>query len=64
MVTYLIRQGRIQEFGKGGGGGGGGGGTVRGAAPGRVLEGGTPPAQLGGMGERCKLPHRGLGRSP
>ena len=20
--------------------------------------------QLGGMGERCKLPHRGLGRSP
>ena len=27
-------------------------------------EGGTPPAQLGGLGERCKLPHRGLGRSP
>ena len=46
------------------GGGGGGGGTVRGAAPGRVREGGTPPAQLGGMGERCKLPHWGLGRSP
>ena len=23
-----------------------------------------PPAQPGGMGERCKLPHRGLGRSP
>ena len=26
--------------------------------------GGTPPAQLGGLGERCKLPQRGLGRSP
>ena len=26
--------------------------------------GGTPPAQLGGLGERCKLPHRGLGWSP
>ena len=29
-----------------------------GAAPGRVREGGTPPAQPGGIGERCKLPHR------
>ena len=27
-------------------------------------EGGTPPDQPGGAGERCKLPHRGLGRSP
>ena len=27
-------------------------------------EGGTPPAQLGGMGERCKLPHWGLGLRP
>ena len=53
-------QRRIQEFGKGGGGGGG---TIRGAAPGRGREGGTPPAQLGGVGERCKLPHWGLGRS-
>ena len=41
-----------------------------GAAPGRVREGGTPPAQLRGMegggggGGRWKLPHRGLGRSP
>ena len=41
-----------------------GGYTVRGATPGRVREGGTPPAQLGGMGEHCKLPHWGLGRSP
>ena len=49
--------------GGGGGWGGGGGGTVSGAAPGRVREGGTPPAQLGGMGERCKLPHRGMGRT-
>ena len=32
-------------------------GRVVGGAPGRVREGGTPPAQLGGMGERCKLPH-------
>ena len=41
------------------------GGRVGVAAPGRVgmREGATPPAQLGGMGERCKLPHRGLGRS-
>ena len=42
----------------GGGGGGGGGGAGRGR------EGGTPPAELGGMGERCQLPLRGLGRSP
>ena len=42
-------------------GGGGGGGGGKGDAPGRVREGGTPPAQLGGMGERCELPHRGLG---
>ena len=32
--------------------------------PGSVREGGIPPAQLGGMGERCKLPYRGLRRSP
>ena len=32
----------------------------RGNLPG---EGGTP-AHLGGMGERCKLPHQGLGQSP
>ena len=30
---------------------GGGGGGAEGDAPGRVREGGTPPAQLGGMGE-------------
>ena len=40
------------------------GGAQYGGAPGRVREGGTPPAQLGGMGERCKLPHRGLGLRP
>ena len=40
------------------------GNRVGGAAPGRVREGGTNRAQLGGMGERCKLPHGGLGRSP
>ena len=59
-------------IGRGGGGGGGHrrgcgkgwGEVVGGAAPGRVREGGTPPAQLGGVGECCKLPHRGLGRSP
>ena len=44
--------------------GGGGGGGAKGDAPGRVREGGTPPAQLGGMGERCELPHRGLGLRP
>ena len=27
-----------------------------GAVPGRMQEGDTPPTQLGGMGERCKLP--------
>ena len=56
-------------FGREGGGGGAHGrprcgyrlGRVVGAAaPGRVREGGTPPAQLGGMGERCKLPPGGL----
>ena len=29
---------------------------VGGTTPGRVREGDTPPAPLGGMGERCKLP--------
>ena len=28
------------------------------------LRSGLPLIQLGGMGERCKLPQRGLGRSP
>ena len=32
--------------------------------PGRVREGGAPPTQPGGMGERCKLPHGGLGLRP
>ena len=40
------------------------GGRVDGAAPGRVREGGTPPAQLGGMGEPCKLPPSGSGAEP
>ena len=41
-------------------------GQVMGVAtyPGRVRERGIPPAQPGGMGERCKPPHQGLGRSP
>ena len=47
----MLTQWRRKEIIVGGGGGGGGGAT--GAAPGRVREGGTPPAQLGGMGERC-----------
>ena len=38
--------------------------VVGGAAPGRVLEGGTPPAQLGGMGERCKYPIGVWGSAP
>ena len=29
-----------------------------------VREGCPPPTQQGGMGERCKLPHWGLGQSP
>ena len=37
---------------------GGGGGGAKGDAPGRVREGETPPAQRGGMGERCELPHK------
>ena len=44
--------------GHGRGCGNGWGEVVGGSAPGRVWEGGTPPAQLGGVGERCKLPHR------
>ena len=39
-------------------------GALYGATPGRVQEGGTPPTQLGSMGEHCKLPHWGLGRNP
>ena len=51
------------ELGRGhrSGCGKGWGKVVDGAAPGRVREEGT---QLGGVGERCKLPHRGLWRSP
>ena len=37
------------------------GGALYGGDPGRVL---PPPTQLGGIGERCKLLHQGLGRSP
>ena len=57
-----------KNLGGGGGGGGGGGhgrcgygwaGVVGGATAGRVREGGTPPAQLGGMGERCNPPPPG-----
>ena len=35
-----------------------------GAVLGRVWEGGTPPAQLRGMEDRCKLPPSGLGAEP
>ena len=28
------------------------------------MGGGTLPTQLGDLGERCKLPQQGLGRSP
>ena len=44
--------------------GGGGGGTDGGCGWGGCGRGVPLPPQLGGMGERCKLPHRGLGRSP
>ena len=43
-------------------GGGGGGGVVK-QYSGRVRRG-IPPAQLGGLGERCKLSQRGLGLRP
>ena len=50
----------------GGGGGGGGGGTKGRRAEGRKRERGRRalPLQLGGMGERCKLPHWVLGLRP
>ena len=52
--------------------GGGGGGRAparvwqssRRGRPGEGAEGDTPPAQQGGVGERCKLLHRGLGLCP
>ena len=40
------------------------GGRVGGAAPGRVREGGTPPAQLGGTGERLSSPIGVCGGAP
>ena len=51
-------QDKVEKLEKGGGGGGGLNGWEgqRGRIP--LLQ------QLGGMGERCKLPHRSLGRSP
>ena len=67
MVNHLSGGSRNWEGGGGGHGrgcGNGWGEVVGGSAPGRVWEGGTPPAQLGGVGERCKLPHRGLGLRP
>ena len=64
----LHNHGRPQLLWKGGGGGGtmwargaGGGGRCR---PGEGAGGGAPPAQLRGMGECWKLPHRGLGLRP
>ena len=71
LYSYAVADPGIGRGGGGGGGGGhrrgcgkGWGEVVGGGSPGRVREGGTPPAQLGGVGERCKLPHQGLGRSP
>ena len=64
-VLFVEGKGGSRNWERGGGGGakvrvwqgwGKSGGV---AAPGRVREGGTPPAQLGGLGERCKLPQRG-----
>ena len=52
-------QRRIQVLG-----GGGGGGTDGGCGWGGCGRGVPLPPQLGGMGERCKLPHRGLGLRP
>ena len=48
-----VQESNKVELIKSGGGGGGGGGGGR-----------SPPSQLGGVGERCKLPHWGLGQSP
>ena len=45
-------------------GGGGGGGTDGGCGWGGCGRWVPLPPQLGGMGERCKFPHRGLGRGP
>ena len=49
-----------------GGGGGGGGRIKRRVQKGVGAGGGNAPSRfmLGGMGERCKLPYWGLGRSP
>ena len=57
IVSVIPMQGRRKLFSIGPAGYGGGSRNLR-------VEGGTPLAQLGGMGERCKLPHWGLGRSP
>ena len=68
MASYAVQSVADPGIGRGGGHrrgcGKGWGEVVGGPAPGRVREGGTPPAQLGGVGERCKLPHRGLGLRP
>ena len=40
------------------------GGRVGGAGPGRVREGGTPPAKLGGMGGAVSSPIRDWGSAP
>ena len=40
-----------------------GGADCKRRRPGEGAGGGTPPTQLGGMGERCKLPHGGAPES-
>ena len=64
FALLVWKAGADAGFRVGGGGGGGGGGAQR--AEGRKRERGRRPLplQLGGMGERCKLPHWGLGLRP
>ena len=58
-VSIFETAGADPGFRSGGGGGGGGGYKCTGVAD-------TPTTSNGqrGMGERCKLPHRGLGGAP
>ena len=54
--THTRRQGRSQDFRLGGG--------IALPLPLPTRGGALPLYQLGGLGERCKLPRRGPGRSP
>ena len=55
VAIHDVKFRRVDKVEKRGGGGGGGGAKWRGQCRSPLLQ------QLGGMGERCKLPHRGLG---